>query len=86
MAKSREEQLAHLRNLKDEDIDFSDAPEIDGTENWRPNPFFYRAMKTRINFTLDKDIATWLRKHKNASGFLNELLKREMLNGTKDCY
>lgn len=79
VTKSREEQLEFLRNMKDEDIDFSDIPEIDGTELWRPNPFFYKVKKTRINFTLDKDIAEWLRKHKNASNFLNELVKKEML-------
>ncbi len=82
MVKSREEQLAYLRNLKDEEIDFSDIPDVDGTEVWRPNPLFYKVKKTRINFTLDKDIAEWLRKHKNASSFLNELIKREMLKRT----
>jgi hypothetical protein len=79
MEKNREEQLAYLRNLKDEDIDFSDIPDSTGTEIWRPNPLFFKPRKTKINFSLDMDIATWLRKQKNASGFINELIKKEML-------
>lgn len=79
--KSREEQLAYLRNLKDEDIDFSDDAEITQEEvkQLHPNSLFYKPRKKKVSFTLDMSIISWLHEHKNASGFLNELLKKEIL-------
>ena len=79
--KNREEQLTYLRNLKDEDIDYSDDYEItdDEISLIRPNPLFYKTVKKKVSFTLDMDIISWLHRHKNASGFLNELLKKEIL-------
>lgn len=79
--KNREEQLAYLRGLKDEDIDYSDDAELteDEISLMRPNPLFYKPVKKKVSFTLDMDIISWLQKHKNASGFLNELLKKEIL-------
>lgn len=79
--KNREEQLTYLRNLKDEDIDYSDDYEItdDEISLIRPNPLFYKPVKKKVSFTLDMDIISWLHRHKNASGFLNELLKKEIL-------
>lgn len=79
--KSREEQLEFLKKMKDEDIDFSDDPELNmnEVELVRPNPLFYKPVKKKVSFTLDMDIISWLHKHKNASGFLNELLKKEII-------
>ena len=80
-AKSRAEQLASLSNLKDEDINFEDDPEItkDEIKHLRPNPLFYKLRKKKVSFTLDMNIIAWLHEHKNASGFLNDLLKKEVL-------
>ncbi len=67
--------------MKDKDIDFSDDADIT-TEEIKfahPNHLFYKPVKSKANFTLDKDVIAWLKEHKNASGYLNELLKREML-------
>ena len=36
----RKKQIKHLKNLKDEDIDFSDIPEVTNFTGWEPNPFF----------------------------------------------
>lgn len=82
--KNREEQLTYLRNLKDEDIDYSDDDELteDEVNLIRPNPLFYKPVKKKVSFTLDMDIISWLHQHKNASGFLNELLKKEILKHT----
>ena len=79
--KNREEQLTYLRNLKDEDSDYSDDYEItdDEISLIRPNPLFYKPVKKKVSFTLDMDIISWLHRHKNVSGFLNELLKKEIL-------
>ncbi len=79
--KNREEQLAFLKNMEDKDIDFSDDVDITTTESKlaHPNHLFYKSIKSKANFTLDKDVIAWLRNHKNASGYLNELVKKEML-------
>ncbi len=80
ITKTREEQLSFLKNMKDEDIDFSDIPEIDGSEVWRPNSVFYKPVKSKFNVTLDNDVISWLRKNKGkASHLINELVKKEML-------
>lgn len=34
------EELKALANMKDEDIDYSDIPEITDFTGWEPNPFF----------------------------------------------
>lgn len=64
--KNREEQLTYLRNLKDEDIDYSDDYEItdDEISLIRPNPLFYKPVKKKVSFTLDMDIISWLHRHK----------------------
>jgi hypothetical protein len=79
--KNREEQLAFLKNMKDEDVNFSDDHDItdDEIKIVRPNHLFYKSIKSKANFTLDKDVIAWLREHENASGYLNELVKKEML-------
>ena len=35
MKKTREEQIAHLKSLKDKDIDYSDIPDISSSKNWK---------------------------------------------------
>lgn len=66
--------------MKDEDIDFSNDAEITKEEAkfMRPNPLFYKPIKSRVNFMLDKDVVAWLRKHANASKYLNGLIKQEI--------
>jgi hypothetical protein len=34
------EELKHLANMRDEDIDYSGIPEITDFTGWEPNPFF----------------------------------------------
>ena len=46
--KTRKEQIEHLKNLKDEDIDYSDAPAVTDFTNWQPNPFF-KPVKAQIS-------------------------------------
>lgn len=36
--KTRKEQIEYLKNLKDEDIDYSDAPAVTDFTHWEPNP------------------------------------------------
>lgn len=76
--KTRKEQIEYIKNLKDEDIDFSDAPEVTDFTNWQPNPFF-RPVKAQISAKIDKDILAWLKMHGEVSKFLNKVLREKML-------
>ena len=76
--KTRKEQLEHLKNLKDEDIDFSDIPEVTDFKDWQPNPFF-KPIKTQLSAKIDKDIFAWLKMHGEVSKYLNKLLREKMM-------
>jgi uncharacterized protein (DUF4415 family) len=57
-----EEQLAALDAMKDEDIDFSDIPEIlDWTGAVRGK--FYRPVKQQVSLRIDADILAWFKHH-----------------------
>ena len=44
-AKTRKEQIEYIKKLKDEDIDYSDAPTVTDFIDWQPNPFFTSAIE-----------------------------------------
>lgn len=75
--KTRLEQLEYLKNLKDEDIDYSDAPEVNDFTNWQSNPFF-KPVKAQLSAKIDKDILAWLKVHGEVSKFLNMILREKM--------
>ena len=77
--KTRQEQIEFLKNLKDEDIDFSDIPEITDLTGWEPNPFF-KPIKVQLSAKVDKDIFAWLKMHGEASKFLNKILRDKMID------
>ncbi|MDR0827131.1 MAG: BrnA antitoxin family protein [Desulfovibrio sp.] len=59
---SVEEQLEALKNIKDEDIDFSDIPELlDWSSSVRGK--FYRPIKKPVSLRIDADILEWFKKH-----------------------
>lgn len=76
--KTRQEQLDYIKNQKDEDIDYTDAPAITDFTNWHPNPFF-KPVKAQISAKIDKDILAWLKMHGEVSKFLNKVLREKML-------
>jgi uncharacterized protein (DUF4415 family) len=76
--KSRQHQIEYIRNLKDEDIDYSDAPEVTDFTNWQPNPFF-KPIKVQLSAKVDKDIFAWLKLHGEVSKFINKVLREKML-------
>ena len=80
--KSRQEQIRYLKNLKDNDIDFSDAPEVTDFTNWQPNPFF-KPVKAQLSAKVDKDIMAWLKMHGEVSKFLNQVLREKMYEERK---
>jgi uncharacterized protein (DUF4415 family) len=75
-------QLENLDKIKDEDIDFSDIPEL--TEKFwknavRGNPF-YRPVKKAVSLRLDADVIAWLKK--DGAGYqtrANKILRERML-------
>jgi uncharacterized protein (DUF4415 family) len=75
--KTRLEQIEYLKNLKDEDIDYSDAPQVTDFTNWEPNPFF-KPVKAQLSAKVDKDILAWLKMHGEVSKFLNKILREKM--------
>ena len=70
MLKTREEQLQYLKNLKDEDIDYSDIPRLTGKEEW------HRAYFKPTN--IDIDVLEWLNQHDNYSALINKVCRQMM--------
>jgi len=71
-----EEQLAALAAMKDEDIDFSDIPEIlDWTGAVRGK--FFRPIKKHVTLRLDADVLEWFkRKHPKYQTAINTALRQ----------
>jgi len=61
MNTSREEQLQRLKNKPDEDIDFSDIPEL-GDDFWQNAPIIISRNKKSITLQVDEDVLEWFRK------------------------
>jgi uncharacterized protein (DUF4415 family) len=73
-----ERELAELDKLRDEDIDFSDIPEITDWSN-AVRGKFYRPIKESVTIRLDADILAWLKsKGEGYQTRLNALLRTAM--------
>jgi uncharacterized protein (DUF4415 family) len=80
-----EEALARMDSIKDEDIDFSDIPQITDFSDFHPyrDRHLYRPMKPRkakVNCTLDADVVAWLKK--DGRGYqtrMNAILRQAMI-------
>jgi uncharacterized protein (DUF4415 family) len=79
-------ELKALKNMRDEDIDLSDIPELT-EEFWRnakPNPFF-RPNKSLTTIRIDADILAWLKSTgKGYQTRLNAILREAMLKQLGD--
>lgn len=78
----QEGELAKLKEMGDNEIDFSDSPELTEKfwQNAAPNPF-YRPVKKQVTLRIDADILAWLRQQ-GPEGYqsrLNALLRDVML-------
>ena len=71
-----EEQIANMRQKEDEDIDFSDIPEIlDWTGVVRGN--LYRPLKRHVTLRLDADVLEWFkRRHSKYQTAINAALRQ----------
>jgi uncharacterized protein (DUF4415 family) len=75
-------RLAEISAMPDDEIDFSDIPELTEKfwQNAVPNPF-YKPVKKQITLRIDADILVWLRRQ-GKDGYqsrLNAVLRQVML-------
>lgn len=76
-------QLAHLRNLRDEDIDLSDIPD---TADWSKAVVgkFYRPTKQSLTVRIDTDVLAWLKSQgKGYQTRINSYLREAMYRTAK---
>jgi uncharacterized protein (DUF4415 family) len=74
----RDKQLAALRRMKDEDIDYSDIPQI---KDWSKAVVgrFYRPVKKSVTIRVDADVLAWLKSQgKGYQTRVNSLLRSAM--------
>lgn len=77
---SLEEQMANLKQKSDDEIDFSDIPEIlDWSKAVRGK--FYRPLKEQVSIRLDADVLAWFRnKEEKYQTAINSVLREYMLS------
>jgi uncharacterized protein (DUF4415 family) len=85
LTESQKAELATLAGLPDDQIDFSDIPEV--TEERMKNAVrggFHRPVKQQITAQLDSDVLHWLKSQgKACQSRMNEILRKEMLAAMK---
>ena len=88
LTERQKQEIETLRNMKDEDIDFSDAPAL-GAEFWANavpwrDRHLYRPVKKSTTVRLDADVLAWLKS--SGDGYqtrLNAILREAMLKAPK---
>ena len=85
LPKVPEGDWARFDALKDEDIDFSDIPDLTTIEGLtlRPRQDMYKPIKVSVNCKLDADVVAWLKS--GGRGYqtrMNAILRRLMVNAS----
>ena len=83
LTKRQASQLEALREMKDEDIDLSDIPEITDWSNAVVGKF-YRPVKQSLTIRLDADVIAWLKSQ--GIGYqtrINSLLRAAMTSAPR---
>src|ERR1700685_374512 len=78
LTKEQKRDIAAIRNMKDEDIDLSDIPEV---LDWSKAEIgkFYRPPKRSVTMRLDGDVIDWLKGYgKGYQTRVNLLLRHDM--------
>lgn len=79
-AKLIREELRRLEAMSDDDIDFSDIPEMTA-EDWArsvPNRF-YRPIKDQVTLRLDRDVLHWFKlSHEKYQTAINAALREHI--------
>jgi uncharacterized protein (DUF4415 family) len=69
-----QEQLAKLRAMRDEDIDFSDIPELTEEQLSRGfRPGLTRPIKMPVTIRLDADVVGWFKEHAGDKPYQSEI-------------
>jgi uncharacterized protein (DUF4415 family) len=81
--KPAKEDWDRAKNLKDEDIDYSDIPEISDFSQFRPweQRQMFKPVKVAVTCKLDPDIVAWLKQEgKGYQTLMNAILREAMLH------
>jgi len=81
LPKVRKKDLDRIAAIKDEEIDFSDIPEIKGLSGLHPrlDKNMYKPIKVAVTCKLDADIVAWLKQGgKGYQTRLNSILRHVM--------
>jgi len=81
LTEKQRRNLAELATLPDDQIDFSDIPELTDAQLAEMRPFaLYRPVKQQITARVDADVLAWLKSQgKGYQSRINAILRREML-------
>jgi|SRR5882672_12322577 len=83
LTKSQAKEIRNLKNMKDEDIDFSDIPELRGDEKLIVGKF-YRPIKKSLTIRVDADVLAWVKgQGKGYQTRINRYLREKMQTNTK---
>ena len=83
LTKDQVKELEALKRMKDEDIDFSDIPELTGPRNFIVGKF-YRPRKKSLTIRIDADVIAWVKSQgKGYQTRINSYLREAMNNARK---
>lgn len=75
LPKAKKADLKYLDSLRDEDIDYSDIPELT-EEFWKNIRLLRPSSKKMISLRVDEDIVQWFRKQgKGYQSYMNAVLR-----------
>jgi uncharacterized protein (DUF4415 family) len=78
LTKKQLAELEALEAMPEEDINFSDIPEITDWAGFEVGEF-YRPVKKSVNMRIDADVIDWLKhKGKGYTTRINDMLRSEM--------
>lgn len=79
-----QKRMEHLRNMKDEDIDYSDIPELDD-DFWKNARLEVIIKKKLLSVRLDEDIIDWFKsKGPGYQTHMNNVLRHYYMNKLKE--
>jgi uncharacterized protein (DUF4415 family) len=72
------ETLQAMDAMSDEDIDYSDIPQITDFSGFVPNPF-YRPVKDQVTLRIDRDVLAWFKaSNEKYQTAINAVLREHM--------
>ena len=88
LTEQQKADLERLRNMPDEEIDTSDAPEILDWSNAKRG-MFYRPFKQQITLRLDADVVSWFKEQADDDGCgyradINRVLREHVVRTERD--